>query len=162
MEAMALKTLVEYSRGRPSRNASAAMAHVAFTGVRVCSFSARNTLDRGTPLSPAIARSTLNRHAVRLSARSACAVQAERRRALLQQGHTLQAGMERAQHRTHLEFVDREMVVEQSMVTAGTSIRMTPPVGLPYRACTVRHAPSSLALLCSTRSSANWTLLSDA
>ena len=158
MEAMALKTLVEYSRGRPSRNASAAMAHTAFTGVRVCSLSARNTLDRGTPLSPAIARSTLDRHAVRRSARSACAVQAEKR-TLLQQEHTLQAKADRAQQRTHLEFVDREIVVEQSIVTAGISMRMTPPVGLPYRACTASNTPSSLALLCSTCNDANLTLL---
>ena len=82
------------------------------------------------------------------------------RRFSLQGEKTLQPGMERAQLHTHLEFVDREMVVEQSMVTAGTSIRMTPPVGLPYRACTVRNAPSSLALLRSSCSNADLTLLS--
>ena len=85
-------------------------------------------------------------------------MQAERR-TLLQQEHILQAGTERVQRHNYLEFVDREIVVEQSMVTAGTSIRITPPVGLPYRACTVCSAPSSLALLRSTGSHASLTLL---
>ena len=49
MDAMALKTVLEYSRGRPSRNASAAMTHTALTGVLVCTLSAWNTLERGTP-----------------------------------------------------------------------------------------------------------------
>ena len=61
MDAMALKTVLEYSRGRPSRNASAAMTHTALTGVLVCTLSAWNTLERGTPRACAIARSTLNR-----------------------------------------------------------------------------------------------------
>ena len=58
---MALKTVLEYSRGMPSRNARAAMAQTALTGVLVTTLSAWNTLERGTPLACAIARSTLNR-----------------------------------------------------------------------------------------------------
>ena len=115
------------------------MAHTAFTGVRVCSFSARNTLDKGTPLSPAIARSTLEGACNEIA--SGLCLLCKLRGELSAARKDTASWCEEAQQLTHLEFVDREMVVEQSMVTAGISIRMTPPVGLPYRACTVRNAP---------------------
>ena len=57
----ALNTDREKSMGRPSRNASAAMAHTAFTGVPVTGFSADHTPCKGTPRSRANDHSILNR-----------------------------------------------------------------------------------------------------
>lgn len=51
MEAAARKAVVEKRMGRPSRNASVVMAHVAFTGVRVRRLTAAHTWCKGTPLS---------------------------------------------------------------------------------------------------------------
>ena len=46
--------------GRPSRNASAAIAHTAFTGVPVHALSRHHTRCKGTPPSRANANSMLN------------------------------------------------------------------------------------------------------
>ena len=61
MEPMARKAVVEKRMGRPSRNASAVMAQVAFRGVCRCSFIAPQTRYKGTPPSRENAHSILNR-----------------------------------------------------------------------------------------------------
>ena len=61
IEMKALKTDREKSMGRPSRNASAAMAQTAFTGVPVIGFSADHTPCKGTPRSRANDHSILKR-----------------------------------------------------------------------------------------------------
>lgn len=49
MDPMAWKAARECSMGRPSRKASAVMAHTAFVGVRVRRFTAAQTRYKGTP-----------------------------------------------------------------------------------------------------------------
>lgn len=59
MEPIARKAVVEKRIGRPSRNASAVMAHVAFRGVCRCTFMAAHTRYKGTPPSLENAHSIL-------------------------------------------------------------------------------------------------------
>ena len=62
MEPMARKAVVENRMGRPSRNASAVIAQVAFSGVCRCPLMAPHTRNRGTPPSRENAHSILDSH----------------------------------------------------------------------------------------------------